>query len=119
MVQVRFMNGKITRFPGAKRAAKSAGYPDVFTYLRSTGQVDSWCEEVVVMSDEEEQIEERIYRIMRFRSNGKSTTVKRNVTLSDAQAHCKKESTHGVHAGFTWFDGYSYMPGCAPKEYGT
>jgi len=50
MVQVRFMNGKITRFPGAKRAAKSAGYPDVFTYLRSTGQVDCCCEEI---SDEE------------------------------------------------------------------
>jgi len=50
MVQVRFLKGENKRFPNAKQAAKNAGYPDVFTYLRSTGQVDCCCEEI---SDEE------------------------------------------------------------------
>lgn len=56
--------------------------------------------------------EPRIYRIIRFRQNGRARTVRSNVTLADAQAHCRREDTHG--AG--WFDGYDYMPGCAPKE---
>ena len=56
--------------------------------------------------------EPRIYRIIRFRQSGNRRTVRSNVTLTEAQAHCSKESTHG--AG--WFDGYDYMRGCAPRQ---
>ncbi len=45
-VEVRFLKGENQRFFGAREKAKSAGYPDVVTYLRSTGQVNEWCEEV-------------------------------------------------------------------------
>ena len=54
MTEVRFLKGENKRFPNAKQAAKNAGYPDVFTYLRSTGQVDCWCEE---LSDEEYNVQ--------------------------------------------------------------
>jgi hypothetical protein len=59
--------------------------------------------------------EPRIYRIIRFRENGTSRTVKRNVTLTQAQEHCSSNKTRGVRAGVRWFDGYDYMPGCRPK----
>ena len=55
--------------------------------------------------------EPRIYRIIRFR-NGGSRTVRSNVTLTEAQAHCSLEKTHGPG----WFDGYEYMRGCAPER---
>ena len=44
------------------------------------------------------------YNIVRFYQNGKinQRIIKRNVTLAEAQEHCKKESTHGPG----WFDGY-------------
>lgn len=56
--------------------------------------------------------EPRIYRIIRFRFHGRPRTIRKNVTLTEAQAHCSDEKTHGPG----WFDGYDYMPGCAPDE---
>lgn len=46
ITEVRFYGGKTQRFLNAKQAAKRNGYPDVPTYLRSTGQVSGWCEEL-------------------------------------------------------------------------
>lgn len=61
--------------------------------------------------------EPRIYRIIRFRFNGKSRTIRKNVTLTEAQAHCARSDTssHSIGPG-AWFDGFDYMPGCRPKE---
>lgn len=39
-----------------------------------------------------EPSEPRIYRIIRFRQNGRPRTVRNNVTLTEAQEHCSKES---------------------------
>lgn len=58
--------------------------------------------------------EPRIYRIIRFRVTGSPHTIRNNVTLTDARAYCSREDTHGQG----WFDGYDYMPGCAPKKKG-
>ena len=55
IVEVRFRTGKNQRFIGAREAAKSQGYPDVISYLRSTGQVNNWCEEIP-----EEEIKESL-----------------------------------------------------------
>jgi hypothetical protein len=56
-------------------------------------------------------MEARIYRIIRFRFKTRPLAVVRNnVTLTEAQAHCSRENTHGDG----WFDGYDYMPGCKP-----
>jgi hypothetical protein len=64
--------------------------------------------------------EPRIYRIIRFRQHGTPRTIRNNVTLTEAQAHCSREDTHGIRAGVRWFDGYDYMPGCKPRpEYDT
>ena len=60
--------------------------------------------------------EPRIYRIIRFRFEGRRTTVRNNVTLTEAQEHCSRDDTHGTRAGVRWFDGYDYMPGCRPRE---
>jgi hypothetical protein len=58
----------------------------------------------------------RIYRIIRFRQDGRTRTVRNNVTLTEAQAHCSREDTHGFSRGSRWFDGYDYMPGCRPRD---
>jgi len=58
----------------------------------------------------------RIYRIIRFRQGCKPRTLRNNVTLTEAQAHCSREDTHGVRGGVRWFDGYDYMKGCSPEE---
>lgn len=54
----------------------------------------------------------RIYRIIRFRLSGSRRTVRNNVTLTEAQAHCSDPKTRGEG----WFDGYDYMRGCRPRE---
>ncbi len=60
--------------------------------------------------------EPRIYRIIRFRFYGRPRTIRNNVTLTEAQAHCGREDTHGRTLDGRWFDGYDYMPGCRPRE---
>ena len=54
MTELRFLKGENRRFLNAKSAANNAGYPDVATHLRFTGQVDCWCEE---LSDEEYNVQ--------------------------------------------------------------
>jgi hypothetical protein len=56
--------------------------------------------------------EPRIYRIRRYRRSGGARTIHNNVTLTVAQLHCSDSRTKGSG----WFDGYDYMPGCAPKR---
>ena len=58
-----------------------------------------------------EESEPRIRRIRRFRKNGQRT-IRSNVTLSEAQAHCRRDDTKGKD----WFDGYDYMSGCVPAK---
>ncbi|MFY9838224.1 MAG: hypothetical protein WAK55_17490 [Xanthobacteraceae bacterium] len=43
------------------------------------------------------------YKIVRFFKDGPSFTIKTGLTLDEAQAHCKREDTHGDD----WFDGYT------------
>ena len=49
------------------------------------------------------------YKIIRFRRNKRSRTIKSGLSLKEAQAHCSKKSTHGEG----WFDGYT---SCVPKK---
>lgn len=42
------------------------------------------------------------YKIIRFKFNGKNRTIKKGLTLEEAQAHCSREDTHDEG----WFDGY-------------
>jgi hypothetical protein len=42
------------------------------------------------------------YKIIRFRFNGSNRTIKKGLTLEQAQAHCQDEKTSGEG----WFDGY-------------
>lgn len=51
--------------------------------------------------------EGRVYRIIRFRRNGRPRTLKNYVTLSIAQLHCNDPRTRGAN----WFDGYDYVRG--------
>lgn len=44
-----------------------------------------------------------LYDIIRFRMDGVKTIVRMNLTLEEAQAHCRDDSTHGDG----WFDGYA------------
>lgn len=60
--------------------------------------------------------EPRIYRIIRFRYSGRRRTVRNNVTLTEAQAHCSRADTHGGTGTGRWFDGYDYMLGCRPAN---
>lgn len=48
---------------------------------------------------------ERIYRIIRFTFDGPSETRETGLTLDEAQAHCRRDDTHG----HLWFDGYDLM----------
>jgi len=44
------------------------------------------------------------YKIVRFYQDRRARrTIKRGLTLEQAQAHCQREDTHGVG----WFDGYT------------
>jgi hypothetical protein len=61
--------------------------------------------------------EPRIYRIIRFRFNGRPRTIRNNVTLTEAQNHCSRADTSSHSTGNgAWFDGYDYMKGRAPKQ---
>lgn len=61
--------------------------------------------------------EPRIYRIIRFRFNSSPRTIRNNVTLSEAQAHCSRKDTSSHSTGNgSWFDGYDYMKGCSPRK---
>lgn len=46
---------------------------------------------------------EPTYKIIRFRRDGEGEVIMTGLTLDEAQAHCKREDTHGPG----WFDGYS------------
>lgn len=46
--------------------------------------------------------DEQTYKIVRFRFQGDSEVIVRGLTLEQAQAHCRREDTHGDG----WFDGY-------------
>ena len=47
-------------------------------------------------------METTTYKIVRHRFAGTRRTIKRGLTLAEAQAHCQREDTHGEG----WFDGY-------------
>ena len=61
--------------------------------------------------------EPRIYRIVRsYRRDGKrARTIRKGLTLTEAQAHCQRPDTRGGEGLGAWFDGYDYMRGCRPK----
>jgi hypothetical protein len=46
------------------------------------------------------------YKIIRFQFTGGVTIIKRGLTLDEAQAHCRREDTHGGTGTSSWFDGY-------------
>lgn len=74
--------------------------------------------------DRKPEPEPRIYRIIRFWYGGRRRTVRSNVTLTEAQAHCENPETSSSTCSPStrrrrpgrWFDGYDYMPGCRPRE---
>lgn len=57
---------------------------------------------------------ERIYRIIRFSFHGKARTIRTGLTLAEAQAHCRRDDTHGEDKHGRWFDGYDLMRGLKP-----
>lgn len=65
-------------------------------------------------SNEPADAEPRIYRIVRYsrHTGGHRRVIRNNVTLTEAQTHCARKDTSGDN----WFDGFDYMPGCAPKK---
>jgi len=44
-----------------------------------------------------------LYKIIRFRFEGKSRTIATGLTLEEAQEHCQRADTRGDG----WFDGYA------------
>jgi hypothetical protein len=44
----------------------------------------------------------KTYKIVRFQFDAENETIRRGLTLEEAQAHCRREDTHGDG----WFDGY-------------
>ena len=44
-----------------------------------------------------------LYKIIRFKFKGNNRVIKRNLTLEEAQAHCRDPTTRGDG----WFDGYA------------
>jgi hypothetical protein len=52
------------------------------------------------------------YKIIRQRFNGNNTTVKKGLTLEEAQAHCRNPETSGstcsdMNKRGMWFDSYT------------
>jgi len=49
-----------------------------------------------------------LYKIVRMYRNRKARTIKRGLTLEEAQKHCNDESTHHVNkdGSVEWFDGF-------------
>lgn len=45
----------------------------------------------------------KTYKIIRFRFEGKNRTIKKGLTLEEAQEHCQRDDTKGDG----WFDGYT------------
>lgn len=43
------------------------------------------------------------YKIIRFRIDADSEVIKTGLSFEEAQAHCRREDTHGEG----WFDGYA------------
>lgn len=53
-----------------------------------------------------------VYRVIRFRFNGKPRTLKNNLTRAEAQAHCSRPETSSHSTGDgAWFDGFDLMKG--------
>jgi hypothetical protein len=55
--------------------------------------------------------EPRIYKVVRFRENGRPRVIRQRLTLSEARQWCQRPDTHGIRAGRRWFDGYTTMAG--------
>jgi len=71
--------------------------------------------EIGYRKDEASKI--RCYRIIRqFSNDRKLRVIKNNVTLDEAQAHCRRPDSKGVTWDSDWRDCYDYMPKCAPKK---
>jgi hypothetical protein len=53
------------------------------------------------------------YKIIRMFKNGNQRIIKRGLTLNEAQAHCRLESTHkkDSQGNVIWFDGYDEEKG--------
>lgn len=49
------------------------------------------------------------YKVIRFYKSGTRRTVRKGMTLADAQAHCQREDTHKKKKDGTvvWFDGFT------------
>lgn len=52
------------------------------------------------------------YKVVRYRFKGDNRTVKRGLTLEEAQAHCRDPETRGPG----WFDGYTEDDDFDPTE---
>ena len=44
----------------------------------------------------------KLYKIIRVTFDGPDRTIETGLSLEDAQAHCRRDATHGEG----WFDGY-------------
>lgn len=51
----------------------------------------------------------KTYKILRFRPNKRATTIKRGLTLEQAQEHCSSEDTHkyNKNGSVRFFDGFT------------
>jgi len=45
----------------------------------------------------------QLYKIVRFKKNGNSKVIRKNLTLNDAKIWCNKPDTKGSN----WFDGFT------------